>query len=141
MKRDRIVRFFEERQAGWRARNPEMLAADHEEHGTVISPMFGALNGRAEIKEAYARLFETFPDWYFRNEELIIDGNRVVQHFTAVATQVGEFMGVPGTNRQGRIEGAMFYTMGPELIQHERRMYDFTALLIQIGVLRSRPNF
>jgi hypothetical protein len=25
------------------------------------------------------------------------------------------------------------------LIQHERRLYDFTSLLIQVGVLRSKP--
>lgn len=141
MKRDEIVQFFEARQEGWRARNAEMLAAHHAENGVVISPMFGALNGRAEIRDAYARLFETFPDWYFRNEELVIDGNRVVQHFTATATHVGEFMGLPGTNRHGRIEGALFFTMGDRLIERERRMYDFSALLIQIGVLRSRPNF
>jgi predicted ester cyclase len=142
MKRDRIARFFEARQADWRARNAETLAAAHAESGSVISPMFGALNGRAEIQGAYVKLFEMFPDWYFRSEELIIDGDRVVQRFTAMATLVGGIMGLSeGTNRQGRIEGALFFTMGKDLIEHERRMYDFSGLLIQIGVLRSRPNF
>jgi C-1 hydroxylase len=141
MTRDEIVGFFERRQLDWRARNPETLSAGHTEDGTVVSPMFGALHGRAEIADSYRKLFATFPDWFFKNEELIIDGSRVAQHFIATATHVGEFMGLPGTNRHGRLEGVLLYTMKDGLIFHERRQYDYSALLIQIGVLRSKPNF
>jgi C-1 hydroxylase len=141
MTRDEIIRFFDNRQAAWRARDPESLAAGHAEDGTVVSPMFGALHGRTEIAESYRRLFETFPDWFFKNEELIVDADRVAQHFVATATHVGEFMGLSGTNRHGRIEGVMLYTMKDGTILRERRHYDYSALLIQIGVLRSKPNF
>jgi predicted ester cyclase len=141
MTREEIVRFFETRQADWRARNPEGLASGHSPDSTVVSPMFGALHGRAEIAESYQRLFATFPDWFFKNEELIIDGDRVAQHFVATATHVGEFMGLPGTNRHGRLEGVLLYTMKDGLILREHRQYDYSALLIQIGVLRSKPNF
>jgi predicted ester cyclase len=141
MNRDDVVRFFDARQLDWRARNPEALALHHQENGTVVSPMFGALHGRAEIAEAYRRLFTTFPDWFFKNEELFVDGSRVAQHFVATATHVGEFMGLPGTNRHGRLEGMLLITMKDGLIEHEHRLYDYSALLIQIGVLRSKPNF
>lgn len=141
MTREAIVRFFDERQSDWRTRDPELLAARHAVDGTVVSPMFGALHGRVEIAESYQRLFATFPDWYFKNEELVIDGNRVAQHFVSTATHVGEFMGLPGTNRHGRIEGVLLFTMKDGQILHEQRLYDFSALLIQIGVLRSKPNF
>ena len=141
MTRAAIVRFFDERQSDWRTRDPELLAARHAVDGTVVSPMFGALHGRVEIAESYQRLFATFPDWYFKNEELVIDGNRVAQHFVSTATHVGEFMGLPGTNRHGRIEGVLLFTMKDGQILHEQRLYDFSALLIQIGVLRSKPNF
>jgi predicted ester cyclase len=141
MTRDEIVQFFDVRQAAWRARDPDGLAAGHAADGTVVSPMFGALHGRAEMAESYRRLFATFPDWLFKNQELIIDGDRVAQHFVSTATHVGEFMGLAGTNRHGRIEGVMLYTMKDGFIYHEQRHYDYTALLIQIGVLRSKPNF
>jgi steroid delta-isomerase-like uncharacterized protein len=141
MTRDEIIRFFDARQTDWRARNAETLAATHAEDGTVVSPMFGALHGRAEIQESYERLFKTFPDWFFKNEELIIDGDRVAQHFVATATHVGEFMGLPGTNRHGRMEGVLLFTMKDGFVLREQRMYDYSALLIQIGVLRSKPNF
>jgi predicted ester cyclase len=141
MTRDEIAQFFDARQADWRARNPEALADGHAVDGTVVSPMFGALNGRAEILESYVRLFNTFPDWMFKSEELIIDGTRVAQHFVASATHVGDFMGLPGTNRHGRMEGVLLYTTRDGRILHEQRQYDYSALLIQIGVLRSKPNF
>ena len=92
MNRDDVIKFFEGRQLDWRARNADALAMHHHENGTVVSPMFGALHGRTEIADAYRRLFTTFPDWFFKNEELIIDGSRVAQHFVATATHVGEFM-------------------------------------------------
>jgi len=141
MTRDEIVRFFDARLLDWRARNPDSLAAGHAEDGTVVSPMFGALHGRAEIAESYRRLFATFPDWFFKSEELIIDGSRVAQHFVSTATHVGDFMGLSGTNRHGRMEGVLLFTMKDGLILHEQRQYDYSALLIQIGVLRSKPNF
>ena len=80
-----------------------------------------------------------FPDWDFRIEDLLIDGNRAAQSFTVTATHVGEFMGLPGTNRRFQIQGVRLFEMGNGLIQHEKRMYDFTGLLIQIGVLRGKP--
>lgn len=141
MTREEIFRFFDNRLGDWRARNPERLADGHSPDGTVVSPIFGALHGRAEIAESYRRLFTSFPDWFFKNEELLIDGDRVAQHFVATATQVGEFMGLPGTNRQGRLEGVLLFTMKNGLILHEHRLYDYSALLIQIGVLKSKPNF
>ena len=59
MTRDEIVRFFEARQSDWRARNAEGLALVYADNARVVSPMFGALNGRDEITESYRKLFET----------------------------------------------------------------------------------
>jgi steroid delta-isomerase-like uncharacterized protein len=141
MTRQQIQQFFDKRLADWRARNPDALAAGHTADATVVSPMFGALTTPAEIADSYRQLFTSFPDWLFKGEELIVDGDRVAQHFVATGTHAGEFMGLPGTNRHGRIEGVLLYEMKDGGIFHEQRLYDFSALLIQIGVLRSKPNF
>ena len=88
MTRNEIVQFFETRQKEWRIRHPEGLASGHAADGVVVSPMFGALNGRVEIADSYRKLFTTFPDWTFKTEDLLIDGDRVAQHFVATATHV-----------------------------------------------------
>ena len=139
MTHQEIVAFFARRDAHWAARNPTALAAAHAEDGRLISPMHGQLHGRQAIEDSYCMLFSVFPDWRFTSEELFVNGDRVAQVFTAEATHVNEFMGLPGSNRRFRIQGVRLYDMVDGLIQTERRLYDFTGLLIQVGVLRSKP--
>ena len=139
MTRQEIVAFFEGRQQAWLNHDADALGAFHAENGTVESPMFGRRQGRQAIADSYRALFATFPDWDFQGEELLIDGDRVAQPFTAGATHVGTFLGIDGTNRRFVIQGVRLFTMVNGLVQHERRMYDFTGLLIQIGVLRGKP--
>lgn len=139
MTRQEITAFFDGRHQAWMARDSEALAAGHATNGTIESPMFGHREGQAAIGETYRALFDTFPDWDFTSEPLLIDGDRVAQPFSATATHVGQFMGLSGTNRHFKIQGVRLITMAGGAIQSERRMYDFTGLLIQIGVLRPKP--
>jgi steroid delta-isomerase-like uncharacterized protein len=140
MTRDAIRAFFADRQVEWKRRDADALAKGYTEHCEVYSPMFGNLRGRQQIGEAFHSLFRVFPDWDLRLEDLLIDEHRVAQIFAVTATHVGEFMGLPGTNRRFEIHGVRLCTMTEDgLIQHERRLYDFTSLLIQVGVLRSKP--
>ncbi len=139
MTREDIRSFFDRRQAHWEARDAVALANGHAEDGVVVSPMFGTHRGRSAILTLYTTMFTTFPDWAFTSEDLLIDGSRVAQPFTATATHVGTFMGLAGTNRRFRIQGVRLVEMGEGAIQHERRVYDFTGFLIQVGVLRGKP--
>jgi steroid delta-isomerase-like uncharacterized protein len=139
MTRPEIEAFFTERQQAWANRDPEGLAAGHAEDGVIDSPMFGHRQGRQAIRESYRALFEIFPDWDYQGEDLLIDDQRVSQPFIVTATHVGTFMGHAGSDRRFRIQGARFFRMNQGLIQTERRIYDFTGLLIQIGVLKGKP--
>jgi steroid delta-isomerase-like uncharacterized protein len=138
MTRDQIVELFARRNQAWLARDVGALARTHAENGALESPMFGDLSGREAIATSYASLFRTFPDWTLSSEELLIDGDRVAQFFVSTATHASDFMGLPASGRQFRIEGVRLYRMGDGVIQDERRIYDFTGLLIQVGVLKSK---
>ena len=37
------------------------------------------------------------------------------------------------------MDGVLEYTFKDGLIAHERRVYDFTGMLVQIGLLKTRP--
>ena len=139
MTRNEIEAFFKARSQAWRAHDAEALASSHAGGGTVASPMFGSLRGHEAIAKSYASLFRTFPDWNFMDEALIVDNDRVAQPFTASATHAAEFMGLPASGRKFRIQGVRLYTMNDGRIQDEQRVYDFTGLLIQVGVLKSKP--
>ena len=139
MTREQIVAVTQAMQRAWNAKDPVALATLHADDGVVYSPMFGNLKGRPAVGEAYRSLFKIFPDWDLRIEDLLIDDDRVAQIFAVNATHVGDFMGLPGTNRRFEIHGVRLCTMGDGFIHTERRLYDFTSLLIQVGALRSKP--
>ena len=141
MTRDEVVRFLQERQKHWLARDGDGLASQHALNGTTNSPMFGKLAGREAIAHSYHRLFEAFPDFSLNPDEVIIDGVRIAQPFSATATHVGEFMGLPGTKHRTHIQGVLLMDMADGFIQHERRIYDFTMLLMQVGVLKGKPGY
>lgn len=139
MTRDEILDFFAQQQRAWWARDPEALAAGHAEESTLVSPIFGTLHGRAEALSSYQALFRAFPDWTYKGEALVIDGSQVVEPFTATATHVGSFMGMSGTGRTFEIHGVRLFEMRDGAIVAERRIYDFTGFLIQLGIIRPRP--
>jgi C-1 hydroxylase len=139
MTHDEAVDLFRRRQERWDRRDPAALAADHAPDGVVESPMFATRRGMVEIEAAYRGLFSVFPDWALVQEDAITDGERVAVPFRVTATHVGDFMGLPGSGRRFEVHGVLLYRMAGELIAHERRVYDFTGLLLQLGVLRAKP--
>ena len=139
MTRDQVEALFERRRQAWAARNADGLAATHTPNGRVHSPMFGELAGSDEIAVSYAKLFRTFPDWTFGDQPLVIDGDRVVQLFSATATHSADFMGLAATGRKFTIQGARMHILKDGLVDDEQRLYDFTGLLIQVGVLKGKP--
>jgi len=140
MTRDALLAFCDRRVDAWRRRDPVALASDHTAQGTVVSPIFSKIKGRDAIQRSYESLFQSFPDWSMNNEPPLIDGERVAVPFTAKATHAGRFMGLDGTGRRCEIHGILLMEMRDGLIAEERRIYDFTGLLIQLGVLRSKPG-
>jgi predicted ester cyclase len=140
MTRDAMLAFCDRRVEAWKRRDPAALAADHAERGTVLSPIFSNIAGRNAIEKSYESLFQSFPDWAMDNESPLIDGDRIAVPFTARATHQGRFMGLDGTGRRCEIHGVLLMEIVDGLVAHERRVYDFTGLLIQLGVLRGKPG-
>jgi steroid delta-isomerase-like uncharacterized protein len=139
MRHEDAVRFFAEQQEEWDRRDIEALSRRHADDGVIVSPIFGTVQGRADIHASYVSLFKTFPDWKYVGEQILVDGTRGAQEFVVKATHSGPFMGLPPTGRRFDIRGVRMFEMKDGLIAHERRFYDFTGLLIQLGILRPKP--
>ena len=139
MTRDDIVNLFSLQQAAWNARDPEALARGYADDGTVISPIFRTVQGKDAIIESFRALFVTFPDWQYAAQDLLIDGDTGAEPFIVQATHAREFMGLPGSGRKFEIQGVRIFKLKDGLIAYERRYYDFTGFLIQLGVLRGKP--
>lgn len=129
--------------ASWRDavdhRDATALADLHTENGVMESAMAGTVTGRAAIAEVYRAWFKAFPDMVVTSDEPLIDGDRVVQVHTLVGTDLGGFMGTPPTGRPFRLPTVFLYTIRDGYVVHARTIYDFTGLLVQIGVLKAKP--
>ena len=140
MTRDEITAFFARRQQAWDQLDAVALAGDYAEDATVDSPLAGgSATGRDAIERLYVTYFAAFPDLKFDYELMLIDGDEVAQLFRVIGTDSGGFMGMAPTRRKITFRCGFFYTVRDGRITHERRVYDFTGLLIQVGLLKAKP--
>jgi steroid delta-isomerase-like uncharacterized protein len=139
MTREEVHALFTRRESSWQQRDAAALAADHAPDGVVVSPTGGVLEGRAEIERIYRLWFTAFPDLTFATEELLVEGDRAALVCRVTGTHAGEFFSTPPTGRRIEVAGAFFFQFADGLITHERRVLDFTGLLVQVGVLRAKP--
>ena len=124
----------------WRRRDPVSIAALHAVDGVVESPIYATLRGRKAIEDASRAFFTSFPDATLETDAILIDPPHGATFTTINATHKNDFFGMPGTNRHIEFRNARLVLWDEQgLIAHERRIYDFTGLLVQLGVLRAKP--
>jgi predicted ester cyclase len=138
--REDVQALLVRREAAWKARDASALASLHHEHGVVVSPTGGVLEGRAEIERVYRLWFSAFPDMTTHADTFLIDGDRAVLVLRFSGKHAGEFFGLAATGRRVEVTVACVLTVADHLIVEERRIYDFTGLLIQVGVLKAKPQ-
>lgn len=139
MTREEILSLLEQQRAAWAAHDPAAFAKAYAPHAIVTSPTGGVLEGREEIERIARKWFQAFPDIQFDSEDVLIDGDRVVQIARVNGTHGGEFFGVPATGRKVDVLFALVMAVSDGQITHERRILDFTGVLVQVGVLKTKP--
>jgi uncharacterized protein (TIGR02246 family) len=140
MTRDDIATLVKRRNAAWAAHDAAAVAEFHAVNGTVASPVGGVLKGRDEIARIYRLWFSAFPDIHMEQDALLIDGDRAVVIARMAGTHSGDFFGLAPTGRPMEFQVALVLTVADGLIVDERRIYDFTGLLVQVGVLKAKPT-
>src|SRR4030095_6013224 len=101
--------------------------------------MYTTRGGRQSIEDAYRSFATWFPDFSVDVESFLVDPPHLAFFATVNATHVNEFFGLPGTNRHIEFRNARLFEIAEGLIKHERRIYDFTGILVKVGVLRALP--
>ena len=116
------------------------LAADHAPDGVIESPRAGVHKGRPAIEAVYRSWFTAFPDLAMTLEDLLVEDDRAAVFCRVAATHRGEFLGVSGSGKQVEFPLVYLHTLGEHQITHERRLYDFSGVLIRLGVLKVKPG-
>lgn len=140
MTREEILQFFERRAAFFKALDAVSLAAGHTEDCVYESPLAGNAIGRPAIERVYRGLFTSFPDCTMQSTDLIIDGDRAVQVAVFSGTDRGGFMDLPPTGNKFSFPIVFSFVFKDSLIVREKVIYDFTGWLVQIGVLKAKPQ-
>lgn len=122
------------RQDGYARHDAAALARDYAEDCVVESPIAGRHQGRAAVEETLRILFSAFPDLRMETEEFLTFGNRAVWTSRAMGTDNGGFMGLPPTGKPFSTPLIFLLTFGDDgKIVHERRLYDFSRLLLHLA--------
>jgi len=137
--RDQIVELFDRRLKATNEHDVESLADVYTPDAVVESPLGGTHQGRAAIESVAAAFFSALGDLKMTQDALIIENDRVVQVVTVSGTDTGGFMGMSPTGKPALLPMVIVCTIKDGLITHERRIYDFTGMLVQIGVLKAKP--
>jgi steroid delta-isomerase-like uncharacterized protein len=141
MTRDDILAVLARRADAWRRLDADALVADYAEDAVVESPLAGGTtNGRDQIKQTFRTYFVAFPNLEMTETDVLVDGDRAAVLATFSGTDHGGFMGMPPTGRQMNIPVVFVYEFRDGKIAHDRRVYDFTGLLIQVGTLKAKPR-
>lgn len=114
--------------------NPAILqdiaAEDYVEH----DPFPGQGNGRADL-EARARGILGALDPQFEIQDMIAEGDRVVVRWRSRGTHVGEFLGIPATNRAYDIAGIDIHRIVDGRMAEHWHVVDQLSQLQQLGLL------
>lgn len=140
MTRDEAEALLVRREEAFRRSDAAGLAATYTEDAVMLSPMFGTVKGRAAIEASHHKLFQVFKDMVIKTDPVIFEGDRGAQSWVGHATHTSELFGVAPSGRPFEIRGAFVFEFRDGLIAHERRLYDFTGLLLQLGVLKAKPQ-
>ncbi len=117
-----------------------LVAASHAENGVVESPSTGTHRGRKEIAQRYELWVAAFPDLAFAVEDVVVELSQAALFFRLTGTHRGEFLGLPATGKRIEFRGVFLQRLENEQIVHERCIYDFSGLLIRLGVLKVKPG-
>ena len=139
MTRQQMLEFFKHREDAYDDLDAAALGADYADHAVIESPTAGVHTGPEAAERTFRVIFSAFLDLTTKVESLIIDGNSAVTVVSIEGTHIGEFLGLPPTGKRFIMPAVFFYQLEKGKIVRERRIYDFTGMLVQIGVLKTKP--
>jgi len=139
MTRDETIALLERYADAMARSDASKVPSLYTKDATILSPMFGAVVGHGEIAEAYTEAGQVYADIQRTLETRVVEDSKAIEVYTIRATHVGEIFGVPASHKAISFTVVFVFELRDGLISQERRLYDFTSVLVQLGVLRARP--
>ena len=129
---------FERRLAAFDRHDAATLAADYAADCVIESPSGGTHHGPAAAEQVLRHVFDAL-EVKLSRQSVLIDGDSVAEVVSIEGHDTGRFLGLPPTGKSFRVQGVFLYDLKDGRIARERRIYDFTAMLVQTGLLKAKP--
>jgi steroid delta-isomerase-like uncharacterized protein len=139
---DDIHALLERFRLAWLGHDVNALAACYADDCVVVSPFFKTLTGRSHVEKSFNDLFKVFSNQAITVEDVVIGGDepaRAVTVWKLHSTHIGEVFGIQPSGRSITRTVVFVLTLSGGVITKETRIYDFTSMLIELGVLRAKP--
>jgi steroid delta-isomerase-like uncharacterized protein len=82
----------------------------------------------------YSEVWRAFPDANFGFDHIIVEGSEAACMFSMTGIQKGDFMGVPPSNKQVRVDGMIFFRFKDSKIIERWEIIDILSAVKQLGV-------
>jgi steroid delta-isomerase-like uncharacterized protein len=104
-------------------------------HNLSATEKYLTVQGIEEFKQFLSTFFTAFPDIHANIEHIVAENSLVVVFFNWTGTHIGEFQGMPPTNKPVNIRSADLYRIENEIIVEHLDVVDQLNLLQQIGAI------
>jgi steroid delta-isomerase-like uncharacterized protein len=98
-------------------------------------PIAGQKQGLSGFQETLRETRVSFPDIYWKVEEQMTDGDRVLSRFVWTGTHKGPFLGIEPTGRKVTVWGMAIDRVVDGKIKETRFLMDMMGLMAQLGVV------
>jgi steroid delta-isomerase-like uncharacterized protein len=109
----------------------EVVASD----ATIYNLPAQEVAGPAGLKVFVSAWRTSFPDWVSSVEQMVAEGDTVVERFIGRGSHQGELQGIAPTHRQVAVPGVVFYRLSAGKIVEMRALLDVMSLMQQLGVV------
>src|ERR1700733_7486824 len=127
----RILEFTEEI---WHKGNlkavEDFIAADYVRHTNPGSSEGGRdVHGVEDTRKSISAMRAAFPDVHFTNDDMLVDGDKVVARWTCTGTHRGEFRGIAPTGKRVEFIGINIFRLRDGKIVERWAVEDSFTLL------------
>jgi steroid delta-isomerase-like uncharacterized protein len=82
----------------------------------------------------YSEIWRAFPDANFGFDHIIVEGSEAACTFSMTGIQKGDFMGVPPSDKQVRVDGMIFFRFKDSKIMERWEIIDILSAAKQLGM-------
>jgi steroid delta-isomerase-like uncharacterized protein len=121
----------------WRTGNAQLIDEHIAASYVLHNPPTGFPPNRDGLKAILQVMRSAFPDLRMTIEDMVAEGDRVVQRRRFEGTHKGEFFGIPATGKSVTVRQIIISRVADSKVVEEWAETDFLGMLQQVGAIPS----